>query len=67
MRLPFKAVAIATILSSCGAVIVSAQKDADPILAKASTYRRWTRANKAPLGVITLAPARDSAADFAGG
>jgi hypothetical protein len=67
MRLPFKAVAIATILSSCGAVIVSAQKDSDPILEKAPTYRQWTRANKAPLGVITLAPAGDSAADFAGG
>jgi hypothetical protein len=66
MRLPLKAVAIATILSSCGALVVSAQKDSDPILEKASTYRQWTRANKAPLGVITLTPVA-GIEDFAGG
>jgi len=48
---PFTLIALALILSTCGAVFVRAQKETDSTLAKVVDYRQWTRLTREPVPI----------------
>lgn len=48
---PFRVFAVAAILSTCGAAIVSGQKERDSILENITKHRQWTRATPIPVVV----------------
>ena len=50
---PFRVMAVAAILSTCGAVIVSAGKAEDSVLDDVAGYRQWTRVTPV-MQVVTL-------------
>ena len=50
---PFKLIALAIVMSSCGAVIVSAVGGSDPLVEKVAEYRQWIRVTREPVPVPT--------------
>ena len=58
---PLKFIALATLLSACGAVIVSADGGSDPVLETVAEYRQWTRVTGEPLPVPVNLFNRDAA------
>jgi hypothetical protein len=63
MRTLIKVLAVSALLSTCGAVIVSAQRDS--ALDNVTDYRHWTRVTREPLPVQTQLSSLDPSS-FAG-